>query len=472
MNNKLTGFREQVSVICLLFVLFPVTCNLSTVLAHSEVQTVVMSEDGFEPSQVTVDENSTVLFLNKDKVDRWPASNIHPTHDLYPEFDPTKPIAPGQSWVFIPKNKGQWKYHDHLFPHFRGTLIVVKEKDGPVSEIKDDVGIENFFTKIKNLFLNFYGKFSTSFLRLSINSSSLKIKDIEDVKKVFDVKGSVETWSFFKQTFKGEAGSSGNVHDMAHLIGSLVFEKEGFEGIAICSADYAFGCYHGFLDKAFEKNLDNLENAEIACSSLGPINSGPVASCIHGIGHGVASFYNTSDLKNSLMACNSLKTGSNYCHDGVFMEFARGASSSFYPLSDRLSPCSNLREEFGDLYSFACGRNQPEVLMQRFNLSFEEVIDICSTSDDAQFKSACFDTLGFKLANTANSPDGIIAGCSKINDAEFMARCTEAAAGELIFQEVPGWQTKAPFVCNFLKSPFYESCHQHLQRLIQDYHRR
>lgn len=452
-----------------------VTCYLllvTTVSAHSAIQTVVMVEDGFEPSEITVDENSTVLFMNKDKVDRWPASNIHPTHDIYPEFDPQKPIPPGSAWAFKPKKEGVWKYHDHLQPHKRGTIIVTSE-EGSQSQTP------TLLTKIKNYFFNFYEKFKASFKKLNVNSqvSSDEFKkfDAEEqfksLENIFEFKGPQYTWGFFKTTFKGEAGSSGNIHDLAHLLGSLMYEKGGFEAITTCSTEYAFGCYHGFLDKAFEKNLDNLGLAEEACERLGPVNSGPVASCIHGIGHGVASFYNTNNIKSSLASCNLLRSGANFCHDGVFMEFARGASSDFYPESDRLSPCSTLREEFEDKYSFACGRNQPEVLMQRFNYSFEEVVDICLSSDDVEFKTACFDSLGFKLASTSNSADGIIAGCAKISDAELMARCAQSAAGELIFQEVPGWQQKAPTVCNSLQMPYYASCHQHLQRLIQDYHR-
>ena len=396
-----------------------------------------------------------------------------------PEFDPKKPIPPGSSWAFKPKNIGEWKYHDHLLPHQRGILIVEGGKGKGQSDRANQNRQDNILTIIINSLTSFYDKFIGTFKKLNVNSQVgsddfKKLKEdeqTENLKNIFESKGPKETWSFFKETFKGEAGSSGNIHDLAHFLGSLMYDQGGFEAITFCSADYAFGCYHGFLDKAFEKNLDNLAKAEIACSKLGPINSGPVASCIHGIGHGVASFYNTSDIKTSLTSCNKLSMGSQYCHDGVFMEFARGASSSFYPESDRLSPCSILRKEYGEVYSFACGRNQPEVLMQRFNLSFIEVVDICLSSDDSAFKTACFDSLGFKLASTANSADGIIAGCSQISDSELMARCTQSAAGELIFQEVPNWQQKAPIVCNSLAMPYYASCHQHLQRITQEYQR-
>ena len=448
--------------------------------AHSEINTVIMQEDGFEPGEITVDKNSTILFINKDKVDRWPASNIHPTHDIYPEFDPQKPIIPGSSWAFKPKKVGTWKFHDHLLPHQRGTITVVKEATpSSFGNIENEAQNENILSKIKNYITSFFKKFMSTFKKLNVNSTISsedfkKLADDEQIKSlanIFESKGAEYSWGFFKTTFKGEAGSSGNIHDLAHYLGSLMYENGGFESITFCSADYAFGCYHGFLDKAFEKGLDELGEAEVACSRLGPINSGPVASCIHGIGHGVASFYNTNDIKSSLLSCNNLKNGANFCHDGVFMEFARGASDDFYPESDRLSPCSTLKEEFGGKYSFACGRNQPEILMQRFNYTFEAVVDLCLVSEDPEFKTACFDSLGFKLASATNSADGIIAGCAKIPDAELNSRCAQSAAGELIFQEVPGWQQKAPTVCNSLQMPYYASCHQHLQRLIQDYHR-
>ena len=96
--------------------------------AHSEVQVIEMTSNGFEPQEVTVDINQSVIFLNKDSVSRWPASNTHPTHELYPDFDPQSGVASGQSWAFKPTKAGVWKFHDHLFPHFRGVLTVVLEE--------------------------------------------------------------------------------------------------------------------------------------------------------------------------------------------------------------------------------------------------------------------------------------------------------------------------------------------------------
>ena len=93
------------------------------IYAHSEVTVVEMTADGFSPQEITIDENSSVIFLNKDKEAHWPASNPHPVHSIYSEFDPKKPIQPGESWPFKPR-AGTWKYHDHLNPLARGVVVV------------------------------------------------------------------------------------------------------------------------------------------------------------------------------------------------------------------------------------------------------------------------------------------------------------------------------------------------------------
>lgn len=86
--------------------------------------TVLMKKDVFEPETVTIKKGATVEFKNMDSVARWPASNLHPTHTIYPQFDPRQPIDPGQSWQFTFEKEGQWKYHDHLIPSIRGTITV------------------------------------------------------------------------------------------------------------------------------------------------------------------------------------------------------------------------------------------------------------------------------------------------------------------------------------------------------------
>ena len=78
----------------------------------------------FEPSTLTIKAGDTVTFENKSGDDFWPASNVHPTHLLYPGFDAKKPILDGGTYSFTFTKKGSWGYHNHLTPDIQGTIVV------------------------------------------------------------------------------------------------------------------------------------------------------------------------------------------------------------------------------------------------------------------------------------------------------------------------------------------------------------
>lgn len=87
---------------------------------------VVMTSEAFEPSDLKIKKNTKVTFKNEDTKLRWPASDLHPTHGIFPEFDPLKPLNPGESWEFVFDKVGKWKYHDHLIPSLRATIEVTE----------------------------------------------------------------------------------------------------------------------------------------------------------------------------------------------------------------------------------------------------------------------------------------------------------------------------------------------------------
>ena len=117
--------KTHLAFFLILITIFNLVCFF---VVHSLGQlqtTIYLTKDGFSPSKVTIQEGTLIIFVNSDSVAHWPASNVHPSHDVYPEFDPKIQIDPQKQWVFIPK-QGAWKFHDHLFPHFRGELVVTK----------------------------------------------------------------------------------------------------------------------------------------------------------------------------------------------------------------------------------------------------------------------------------------------------------------------------------------------------------
>lgn len=85
---------------------------------------IVILADRFEPSNLTITKGQVVTFINRDTDDHWPASDDHPSHQLYPQFDPRRSIKPGESWTFTFNEAGTWDFHDHIYPSMRGKVVV------------------------------------------------------------------------------------------------------------------------------------------------------------------------------------------------------------------------------------------------------------------------------------------------------------------------------------------------------------
>lgn len=108
------------------FILKGPTHQPSNSPTSTSIATVLMKADSFDPAEITIKKGTTVEFKNVDTQPHWPASDIHPTHTIYPEFDPQKPIDTGQSYLFTFQKVGNWKDHDHLIPSIRGTVVVTE----------------------------------------------------------------------------------------------------------------------------------------------------------------------------------------------------------------------------------------------------------------------------------------------------------------------------------------------------------
>jgi len=88
--------------------------------------TVTVNENGFSPNTITIKNHTQVVFKNIGTGSHWPASDIHPTHGIYPEFDPQRPVVAGDSWSFVFTRIGAWRMHDHLMPSHLGTITVTQ----------------------------------------------------------------------------------------------------------------------------------------------------------------------------------------------------------------------------------------------------------------------------------------------------------------------------------------------------------
>ncbi|MBI4021990.1 MAG: hypothetical protein HY372_01400 [Candidatus Andersenbacteria bacterium] len=441
--------------------------------AHAPTVVIEMNTDGFSPREVSVDANTIINFVNKDSVDRWPASNVHPTHDLYPEFDPKLPIKPGDLWIFKQPRPGVWKYHDHLFPHRRGTIIVEAEKASAApSEPRSSANWRGWIKQLMlRLWQGFIGPFRPA--RAPVKMKTADFQNLNEqaqyryVRQISQSAGPAAAWAYIKTTYTNNAGASlgGRAHDLAHFTGQLVFRQLGLTGLSTCDATFAFGCYHGFTEAAFATSLTPLPDVAQACTTIGPVNSGPWASCIHGIGHGIATYFDSANLEAALNTCDKLPDGATYCHDGVLMEFSFSAAPSFYRRTDPLYPCSQLPAP----YLNACGRNQPHVMQRHLQMDRPAIARAC-LAGPPPIAEACIDALGFAFANESQgNPDVIVSQCRQLPTPDSQARCVAAGAGELIFQNYPNWQTAAPAACYSLPAAYQAACLARLEHTRRNY---
>lgn len=476
-----------------LAIVFVILVFLSTTpaYAHTAITLVDITDDGFEPQEIEIDGNSTVRFFNKTRVDRWPASNPHPTHTIYSEFDPGKPIPAGSSWDFKPKKMGRWKYHDHLFPHQRGTLIVTGEankgsgdgiKQEPAGEDVQQAEIDLFFSSVKRWIDStvqniFRSNTSGDAIPKEVQKITIDAfkqlgeqEQYQQLKAMSENQGLERTWVFVK-TYPNE----GHAHDLAHYTGSLIYEQRGIKGLPICDTTFAFGCFHGFTEAAFTNNLDQLNDVVNACESLGKKGSGPWASCIHGIGHGVATSVDVSDIDKALSICDALKSGQQYCWDGVFMEFTISAPRQFFEygslnrnIINPLTPCLALSKT----YRNSCGRAIPKLLENRLQLRHADIAKICSSGSDKSLSDSCIDAIGLAIGQESTGRAGAVwQGCTGMPSRETYDHCMTAAAGELVFQNFPGWEVAAYHLCDSLDKPSSESCFRRVEQLATDYSR-
>lgn len=86
--------------------------------------TVRYTNNGFEPSKLTIPVGTMVEFINQSDEEMWVASNIHPEHNILPTFDQFKSVGINKNYMYVFEKKGSWKYHDHLSPSFEGVINV------------------------------------------------------------------------------------------------------------------------------------------------------------------------------------------------------------------------------------------------------------------------------------------------------------------------------------------------------------
>lgn len=416
--------------------------RISFVYAHGKVFFIYMYDDRYEPEDITIRQGDKIVFVNKGKNNHWPASNIHPTHRLYPNsgidkcgieeeiFDACRGIAPGDSYTFRFVHAGTWRYHDHLYPKLKGK-IVVEKVEGFMSE-------EKAFEEVANEQKSFLGR-SSSFFEyiarllyqgiIALFGKELPAKDVagrddtfsNDPEKNTELQEHEEAYddliprnaenifydldalySYIKKYGPGDAtrrlhelqSKYGDCHNIAHEAGRLSYKLWGGEAFQKCSAECQSGCYHGATEAFFRDHgvQDLEENLPLLCPEN--LNAFFSHQCIHGVGHGLMA-WTDYDIHEALRICDTLPHSQTSCYSGVFMEnIVGGLAPEFDHYTEYLNddphfPCTVVEEKYVD----ACYFYQTSRMIILFNGNFKKVAEACA-SIDPKYQRSCFSSMG------------------------------------------------------------------------------
>lgn len=282
--------------------------------------TVTRTATGFEPQTVTVHVGQAVVFKNDSPAPIWPASDFHPTHTLYPEFDPKGPVAPGASWRFVFGKVGTWTYHDHLSELTRGTVIVEGTPSASALKCKSETAS------------------STASCWADDLTATLKSKGIE---AAFD-----QFRTFYEQDpdFRNI-----NCHDAGHFLGKAAYALYKSDHAVVDRPETSYcgyGFYHGFMEAMLvDEGPGHYEDVRNYCSSLvvGGKLDNRSGACFHGIGHAVFDSLSGSlwgdparMVASALGTCRTILSDPaeyHQCSTGVFNSLANAMSAHQYELS-------------------------------------------------------------------------------------------------------------------------------------------
>lgn len=233
---------------------------------------IQLTETGFSPQTITIAKGDTVIFTTARNKPFWPASDLHPTHEIYPAFDPKQPIAADASWSFQFNNAGAWKYHDHLDPYFRG-IIEVADLRNAKSETAMVTNFDHSCTDTSDTGKNLQ-------CWQGVIQRQLQANNLDAAFVALD--------TFTKQN----PSSLGSCHGLAHEMGERAFQlfnqRKDF-ALSPKTSYCGYGFYHGFMEMLVHTTNDMAQArafCEYADKKLKMFIADAGGACIHGIGHG------------------------------------------------------------------------------------------------------------------------------------------------------------------------------------------
>lgn len=350
-------------------------------LPFGSTNTITITNQGFSPKSIEVKDGTTITFINKDNMPHQPASNLHPTHLNYPEFDSKEGIAPGKVWKFKIDKTGTWFFHDHLFPNFGGKIKVVSlysEVNNPSSWTKEQGRI-----LMQQIEKNENDPQRLTITRVLAHKVGPKV--------------AIELLNESPITKFGET------HLVAHVIGEVAYELYGEKALPVCQNDDLNGCSHGVILTAIsDVGFEGVKAMIKYCSTLSVFKN---QMCLHAAGHAFTA-ENNYDIYTAIKMCTQLgdykEQDIEHCYIGAFMENVLGDHNGLTPpqhpyLSEKdpLLPCNQFEEK----YQSSCYLNQATWWYRVNKGDIKKTAQNCNLLPET-YQSECADNIG-RIISTA-----------------------------------------------------------------------
>ena len=416
-----------------------------------EVFVITMNESGFHPELLTLKQGDIVLFTNAGESDHWPASDIHPTHTIYPGsninkcestphgFDACKGVLPGESWNFTFRIGGEWRCHDHLAPELRCTISVEEDSLTANENGKEDLRLE-LLPRLRAIITRVYYTLFPGKLNERLETLDPFVLTKNDTQLLYwlHILGPEKAMQWLLEHSGG--GSLVDCHQPAHQIGRIAYALKGGKAFEKGDASCHSGYYHGAMERLLTEKgtLDLAATIEDTCKIF-DTDFGRF-ECLHGVGHGVMA-YHGYDLPEALTSCDKLNTtfAARSCYGGVFMEnIITGLGIGAVPdhdtdwlSDDPYFPCNALDSRYELQHD--CYQMQTSWMLKLYDYDFDRVAETCLGAP-LQMKPICFRSYGRDAAgHTLRDPAAMTKLCSKVLDEEnYREECIRGGVNVII----------------------------------------
>ncbi len=450
-------------------------------LGKNNSHVVIISESGFTPKYLRIEKGDKVIFQNKGRRDSWPASNIHPSHEIYPEFDSKKALTTGTSWDFKFSNAGEWRYHDHLNALITGTIAVQQDEESESSEMMVNALTE----EINRYVLLFQSSVLSGYFRVFPDQKN-SLLNLFNIKKLIDQKSdnvlllliklygpNQVTWHLSEQS---EKGSKFDCHQYAHHIGRLAFRVLGKDAlkrnITFCHSGY----HHGVI-AMFVKGISSdevMKKVEEVCKEVGTEFN--ALTCFHGAGHGMLAYLDY-DLPQTLEECKKVQTSwrQSSCMAGAFMEnistefgdSLESHRSQWVNKNDEHYPCNVLNNDLQA--QKACYSIQPIWMAYLFKYDMNKLVDSCAGLKE-ELRGRCMFGYGQVIGLITNyDPSAAAEYCKKLPDGNSVkSACVTGILMGLMDSWASNMGNKGDLYCQSVAITTRNSCYEFLESRKQE----